>query len=127
MDFVKNVLPNFYKHLCFGLGCVTTLYSPFRSLQGPLIFGGVFTIFFEILGIFTDMPAHTKWCKGPPYERADACWGLCFALFVAVLNLNSYHVYTQSYGFGIIVFAIRGAIRKYNFLSKVRKAWRTHR
>ncbi|KAG9333596.1 hypothetical protein JZ751_010812 [Albula glossodonta] len=46
----------------------------------------------------------------------DAYWGLGVALLVAVLNLRSYHVYTMSYGSGIMAFAARGAVRKCNSL-----------
>ncbi|GLD64513.1 uncharacterized protein AKAME5_001605400 [Lates japonicus] len=112
---------NLYKYyhfyaVCFGLGCGTALFRPFRSLMIPSVLGVFFTIVFELVGIFTGLPAHTRKCKGPPYERGDVYWGFCFALFVAIVNLNSYHVYTLSYGCGIIVFALRGAKRKYSSL-----------
>ncbi|KAM8867563.1 uncharacterized protein ACB058_005547 isoform 2-T2 [Synchiropus picturatus] len=97
----ENPLLNFYQHYkyyhfyacCFGIGCGAALYRPYRW-----------------------MPPHTKRCKGPPYCKGDIYWGFCFALFVALVNLGSYHVYTLSYGCGIIVFAVRGAKRKYSSL-----------
>ncbi|KAL7407359.1 hypothetical protein ABVT39_007154 [Epinephelus coioides] len=93
-------------------------------LMIPLVLGVFFTIVFEIVGIISDLPAHTKRCKGPPYERRDVYWGFLFALFVAIVNLNSYHVYTLSYGCGITMFALRGAKRKYSTLWKLRKSQR---
>ncbi|KAM4587078.1 uncharacterized protein PAE49_022281 isoform 1-T1 [Odontesthes bonariensis] len=91
------------------------------ALVIPSIFGSFFTIVFEIMGIIAELPAHTKECKGPPYDKRDVYWGFCFALFVAILNLSSYHVYTLSYGCGIIMFALRGAKRKYSSLRKLRE------
>ncbi|XP_047439218.1 uncharacterized protein LOC125006834 [Mugil cephalus] len=112
--------------LCFGLGCGTALYRPFRSLTVPSVVGVFFAIVFEIVGVCFDIPAHTSRCKGPPYDKRDVYWGFCFALFVAYLHLHSYHVYTLSYGCGIIVFALRGAKRRYSYLRKLRErrsAW----
>ncbi|KAK5912503.1 hypothetical protein CesoFtcFv8_002369 [Champsocephalus esox] len=114
---------HFYS-ICFGLGCGTALYRPFCSLIVPSVLVVFFTIVFEIVGIMSDIPPHTRRCKGLPYDRRDVYWGFCFALFVAILNLNSYHVYTLSYGFGIIVFALRGAKRKYSSLRQLRKKQR---
>lgn len=130
-----NPVKNFYNHykyyhfysICFGLGCTMSLYRPFHSLLVPSVLGVFFTISFEILGITLDLPAHTKRCKGPPYNKRDVYWGFCFAIFVAILNLRSYHVYTLSYGCGIVMFALRGAKRKYSFLRKVRERKRTWR
>ncbi|XP_077948064.1 uncharacterized protein LOC144395249 isoform X4 [Gasterosteus aculeatus] len=129
---MQGIRKDFYRHykyyhfysICFGLGCGTALYRPFYGLVVPSVLGVFFTIVFEILGIISDLPAHTRRCKGPPYVRRDVYWGFCFALFVAILNLNSYHVYTLSYGCGIIVFALRGAKRKYSSLGKLRKRQR---
>ncbi|KAM8867562.1 uncharacterized protein ACB058_005547 isoform 1-T1 [Synchiropus picturatus] len=125
----ENPLLNFYQHYkyyhfyacCFGIGCGAALYRPYRSLLIPSILGVLFTVVFEVFGIFSGMPPHTKRCKGPPYCKGDIYWGFCFALFVALVNLGSYHashlvVYTLSYGCGIIVFAVRGAKRKYSSL-----------
>ncbi|KAM9759454.1 uncharacterized protein ACNS7B_006059 isoform 2-T2 [Menidia menidia] len=136
MENGRNSTPDFYQHykyyhfysLCFGLGCGTALYRPFYSLAIPSVFGLFFLIVFEIIGIIAELPAHTKECKGPPYDKRDVYWGFCFALFVAIVNLSSYHVYTLSYGCGIIMFSIRGAKRKYSFLRELRKrksAWRS--
>ncbi|CAB1354128.1 unnamed protein product [Coregonus sp. 'balchen'] len=88
----------------------------FPAIMIPAFLSVISTLVFEFLGMLSDLPAHTKRCKGPPYHRRDAFWGLCAALLVAVLNLYSYHVYTLSYGCGIMVFAVRGAKRKYSSL-----------
>ncbi|XP_077948063.1 uncharacterized protein LOC144395249 isoform X3 [Gasterosteus aculeatus] len=96
---MQGIRKDFYRHykyyhfysICFGLGCGTALYRPFYGLVVPSVLGVFFTIVFEILGIISDLPAHTRRCKGPPYVRRDVYWGFCFALFVAILNLNSYH------------------------------------
>ncbi|KAM9759455.1 uncharacterized protein ACNS7B_006059 isoform 3-T3 [Menidia menidia] len=112
MENGRNSTPDFYQH----------------SLAIPSVFGLFFLIVFEIIGIIAELPAHTKECKGPPYDKRDVYWGFCFALFVAIVNLSSYHVYTLSYGCGIIMFSIRGAKRKYSFLRELRKrksAWRS--
>ncbi|KAK5872476.1 hypothetical protein PBY51_013176 [Eleginops maclovinus] len=111
---------HFYS-ICFGLGCGTALYRPFRSLIIPSVSAVFSTIVFEVVGIISDIPAHTRRCKGPPYDRRDVYWGFCVALFVAIINLNSYHVYTLSYGFGIIIFALSGAKRKYSSLGALCK------
>ncbi|KAG7494449.1 hypothetical protein JOB18_030764 [Solea senegalensis] len=121
-DFYQQYKYYHFYAVCFGVGCGSALYRPFRSLMVPAVLAVIFTIIFEIVGIISDLPAHTRRCKGPPFEKRDACWGFCFALFMAVLNLNSYHVYTLSYGWGIIVFALRGAIRKYNSLRKLKES-----
>ncbi|KAM4612515.1 uncharacterized protein ACJ7VT_010794 isoform 2-T2 [Polymixia lowei] len=107
--------------ICFGLGCGMALYRPYRSLMLPLSLAVFFTLVFELVGIVSGLPAHTKRCEGHPYNRRDAYWGLCIALLVATLNLNSYHVYTLSYGCGMITFAVRGAKRKYSFLWEQRE------
>ncbi|CAB1432091.1 unnamed protein product [Pleuronectes platessa] len=115
MEYGKDLAGDFYQYykyyhfyaICVGLGCGVAFYRPFRL--------------FEIVGIISDLPTQTKRCKGPPYDKRDVCWGFCFALFMAILNLNSYHVYTLSYGCGIIVFALRGAKRKYSSLWKLRE------
>ncbi|XP_078139878.1 uncharacterized protein LOC144539354 [Centroberyx gerrardi] len=125
-------LYDFYHHckfyhffaVSFGLGCGMALYRPYRSLIIPSALAVFFTLIFELVGIVSDLPAHTRRCEGPPYDRRDAYWGLCVALFVAVLNLNSYHVYTLSYGCGIMMFAVRGAKRKYSSLWEMRQRQR---
>ncbi|KAM6947240.1 uncharacterized protein PEZ65_000925 [Lycodopsis pacificus] len=120
-DFYRHYKYFHFYSICFGLGCGTALYRPFRGLMIPSVLAVFFTIVFDIVGILSDLPAHTGRCKGPPYDRRDVYWGFCFALFVAILNLNSYHVYTLSYGCGIIVFALRGVKRKYSSLRNLRK------
>ncbi|MEQ2245028.1 hypothetical protein ILYODFUR_023339 [Ilyodon furcidens] len=72
-----NPVYKFYKHykyyhfysVCFGLGCSMVSYRPFRSVWFPSVLGVFSTIVFEILGIALDLPAHTKECKGPPYNK----------------------------------------------------------
>ncbi|KAK6319553.1 hypothetical protein J4Q44_G00107640 [Coregonus suidteri] len=121
----------FYRHykfyhffsICFGLGCGMAVYRPYYSIMIPAFLSVISTLVFEFLGMLSDLPAHTKRCKGPPYHRRDAFWGLCAALLVAVLNLYSYHVYTLSYGCGIMVFAVRGAKRKYSSLWDIRERY----
>ncbi|KAK7916632.1 hypothetical protein WMY93_012393 [Mugilogobius chulae] len=125
----------FYQHykyyhffaITFGLGCGLALYRPYRTLVVPSVLAVVFTIAFEIAGICFELPSHTSKCKGPPYNKRDVYWGFTFALFVAILHSNVYHVYTLSYGCGMMVFALRGAIRKYNalweFWDRQRKWW----
>ncbi|KAM9361655.1 uncharacterized protein ABDE67_022712 [Symphorus nematophorus] len=129
MDHGGDFIFDFYQHykyyhfyaVCFGLGWGAALYRPFHSLILPSVLAVIFTIVFEIFGIFSDLPAHTRKCKGRPYDIRDVYWGFGFALFVAILNLYSYHVYTLSYGCGIIVFALRGAKRKYSSLRRLRE------
>ncbi|KAM8757875.1 uncharacterized protein AB9X84_010530 isoform 1-T1 [Acanthopagrus schlegelii] len=127
MEYGRTVA-DAYKHykyyhfysICFGLGWAAALYRPYRSLTVPVVLAVFFTILLEVLGVISDLPAHTRRCKGRPYDIRDVCWGFGFALFVAILNLRSYHVYTMSYGCGIIVFALRGAKRKYSSLWELR-------
>ncbi|XP_078104712.1 uncharacterized protein LOC144516900 isoform X2 [Sander vitreus] len=121
VDFYQHYKYYHFYSICFGMGCGTALYRPFCSLMIPSVLGVFFTIAFEVVGFISDLPAHTRRCKGPPYVRRDVYWGFGFALFVAMLNLNSYHAYTLSYGCGIIMFAIRGAKRKYSSLKILRK------
>eukprot|EP00064_Thunnus_orientalis_P002556 superscaffoldBa00000193_g2563 len=129
MENGGNIIFIFYQHykyyhfyaISFGLGCGAALYRPYRSLVVPLLLAVFFTIVFEVLGMTCDLPAHTKECKGCPFDKIDVCLGFCFALFVATVNLSSYHVYTLSYGCGIIVFALSGAKRKYSTLRKLRQ------
>lgn len=133
MEYKRNLIFDFYQHykyyhfysICFGLGCGMASYRPFRTLSVPVCLGIFCTIAFEILGMFTDLPAHTKRCKGAPYNKGDTYWGFAVALFVALLHLHSYHVYTLSYGCGIMTFALRGAKRKYSSLRKLRERTRT--
>ncbi|KAK1140132.1 hypothetical protein AOXY_G37431 [Acipenser oxyrinchus oxyrinchus] len=82
----------------------------------PTVLTVFFTLVFELVGMFFDLPAHTTRCKGKPYNRSDAYFGLCIALGVALLNLDTNYVYTLSYGSGIMAFAVRGAQQKYNSL-----------
>ncbi|XP_076859214.1 uncharacterized protein LOC143512582 isoform X4 [Brachyhypopomus gauderio] len=123
MDGHHGIL-DFYHHykfyhffaICFGLGCGLFFYRPYYSLVMPVILS-LFSVFaFECVGVSCGLPPHTKKCKGPPFQRRDVVWGFTFALLVAVVHLSSYHVYTLSYGTGIAVFAIRGALRKYKAL-----------
>ncbi|KAF1391693.1 hypothetical protein PFLUV_G00044730 [Perca fluviatilis] len=100
VDFYQHYKYYHFYSICFGLGCGTALYRPFCSLMIPSVLGVFFTIVFAVVGFISDLPAHTRRCKGPPYVR---------------------RVYTLSYGCGIIVFAIRGAIRKYSSLKILRK------
>lgn len=109
--------------ICFGLGCGMAVYRPYYPIMTPALLSVISTLVFEFVGMLSDLPAHTKRCKGPPYHRRDAFWGLCAALLVAILNLDSYHVYTLSYGCGIMVFAVRGAKRKYSSLWDIRERW----
>ncbi|KAF5899152.1 uncharacterized protein DAT39_011151, partial [Clarias magur] len=102
--------------ICFGLGCGLCSYRPYYPLAMPVVLTVIFMVVFEAVGWCCDLPPHTKECKGPPFHWRDALWGFGFALFMAVLHLRSYHVYTLSYGSGIVVFAIRGAKRKYSTL-----------
>lgn len=105
--------------ITFGLGCGMALYRPFRSVLVPTTLAVFFTIVFEFVGISFGLPAHTSKCKGAPYDKRDICWGFSFAVFVAILNSHLYHVYTLSYGCGMIVFALRGAKRKYSYLREL--------
>lgn len=128
MENGRGVVCIFYHHykyyhffaITFGLGCGIALYRPFRSLLVPVALAVLFTVVFEIVGMCLGLPAHTSRCKGPPYNKRDIYWGFIVALFVAILNLNCYHVYTLSYGCGIMVFALRGAKRKYSSLCELR-------
>ncbi|KAJ0068757.1 hypothetical protein NL108_010834 [Boleophthalmus pectinirostris] len=128
MENGRNIPITFYQQykyfhffaITFGLGCGMALYRPYRSLVVPLVLAVIFTIIFETVGICIDLPAHTAKCKGPPYDKRDVYWGFIFALFVAILHSNVYHVYTLSYGCGIMVFALRGVKRKYSSLWEAR-------
>ncbi|KAJ0023210.1 hypothetical protein NQD34_003109 [Periophthalmus magnuspinnatus] len=128
MENGTNFAVIFYQHykyfhffaITFGLGCGIALYRPYHTLVVPLVLAVMFTIVFEIMGISCGLPAHTAKCKGPPYDKRDIYWGFTFALFVAILHSNAYHVYTLSYGCGLMVFALRGAKRKYSFLWELR-------
>ncbi|XP_068999370.1 uncharacterized protein [Embiotoca jacksoni] len=125
-DFYQHYKYYHFYSACFGLGCGTALYRPFRSLMVPIVLALCLTIVFEVLGVICGRPAHTRSCEGRPYDNRDIYWGLCFALLTAIVNLNSYHVYTLSYGCGIIMFALRGAKRKYSSLRELRErqsAW----
>ncbi|KAG7319312.1 hypothetical protein KOW79_017786 [Hemibagrus wyckioides] len=102
--------------ICFGLGCGLCSYRPYYSLVMPVVLTGFSMFAFEAVGWCLGLPPHTKQCKGPPFHRRDALWGFVCALLVAVLHLRSYHVYTLSYGSGIVVFSIRGAKRRYSTL-----------
>ncbi|KAK3536781.1 hypothetical protein QTP86_025091 [Hemibagrus guttatus] len=82
----------------------------------PVILTGFCMFAFEAMGWCFGLPPHTKQCKGPPFHRRDALWGFVCALLVAVLHLRSSHVYTLSYGSGIVMFSIRGAKRRYSTL-----------
>ncbi|XP_046731471.1 uncharacterized protein LOC124402453 isoform X2 [Silurus meridionalis] len=123
---INNML-DFYRHykfyhffsICFGLGCGMCSYRPFYPLVMPILLTVFCMVVFEAMGCCFGLPPHTKRCKGPPFHWRDALWGLVFALFVAVLHLHSYHVYTLSYGSGITMFALRGAKRKYSALWQV--------
>ncbi|XP_077060055.1 uncharacterized protein LOC143711858 [Siphateles boraxobius] len=100
------------------MGCGLLLYRPFYSIVVPSVLGVFFTVVFECVGASIGLPAHTRRCKGRPYHWKDVIWGYCMALFVTILHLRSYHVYTLACGSGLTVFALRGAIRKYNALWK---------
>ncbi|KAJ8400162.1 hypothetical protein AAFF_G00398560 [Aldrovandia affinis] len=129
MDTRRNALLDMYLHykfyhffcVCFVAGCGLASYRPYYSFVVPAALGAFSGLGFEVVGMVFGLPAHTKWCKGQPFHRRDAYWGLIVALLVAVVNLRSYHVYTMSYGFGIMAFAVRGAIRKYNNLWEIRR------
>ncbi|CAL1609326.1 unnamed protein product [Knipowitschia caucasica] len=124
MENSKDVIFSFYQHykyyhffaITFGLGCGMALYRPYRMLVVPSVLAVISTILFEIMGVTFDLPAHTAKCKGCPYDKRDVYWGFGLAVLVAVLHSHAYHVYTLSYGCGIMVFALRGAKRKYSFL-----------
>lgn len=117
------VLLDKYYHffaITFGIGCGMALYRPYRTLVVPAVLAVIFTIVFEMVGISVGLPAHTPKCKGRPYDKRDIYWGFTVAVFVAILNSNVYHVYTLSYGCGMMAFALRGAKRKYSSLWKLR-------
>ncbi|KAG7477834.1 hypothetical protein MATL_G00073930 [Megalops atlanticus] len=130
MDAWKAAMLDIYFHykfyhffsLCFALGCGLASYRPYYSLVMPSVLSVFSGLAFEFVGISFGLPAHTKQCKGQPYHRRDAYWGFGVAFFVAVLNLHSPNVYTMSYGFGIMAFAVRGAVRKYKALWKIRRS-----
>ncbi|KAL1264942.1 hypothetical protein QQF64_002969 [Cirrhinus molitorella] len=88
----------------------------------PSVLAVFFTVVFEIVGASFGLPAHTRRCNGRPYHWKDVVWGYCMAFLAAVLHLRSYHVYTLSCGCGLVVFALRGAIRRCNALWKIRYA-----
>ncbi|KAM9536155.1 uncharacterized protein ACWYII_040271 isoform 4-T6 [Salvelinus alpinus] len=90
----------------FMNGFYCHFYRPYHHILTPALLSVISTLIFEFVGMLS-----------------DAFWGLCAALLVAVLNLDSYHVYTLSYGCGIMVFAVRGAKRKYSSLWDIRERW----
>ncbi|KAI7794976.1 hypothetical protein IRJ41_005767 [Triplophysa rosa] len=109
VDFFNNYIFDHFFSICFGLGCGLILYRPYYSIVVPSILSVFLTLAFECACACFGLPAHTK---DVPYQWKDVLLGYCVALFVAILHLRSYHVYTLSYGWGIAVFAIRGAMRK---------------
>ncbi|KAK6471015.1 hypothetical protein HHUSO_G29915 [Huso huso] len=75
--------------VCFGFGCGLVSYRPYYSLTMPIVLTVFFTLVFELVGMSFGLPAHTTRCKGKPYNRSDAYFGLCIALGVALLNLDT--------------------------------------
>ncbi|GAA6081575.1 uncharacterized protein LOC124402453 isoform X1 [Tachysurus ichikawai] len=116
LDFYSHYKFYHFFSICFGLGCGLCSYRPYYSLVMPVFLTGFCMFAFEVVGWCCGLPPHTKQCKGAPFHRRDALWGIVCALFIAVLHLRSYHVYTLSYGSGIVMFSIRGAKRRYNTL-----------